>query len=272
VVDVVVLLSGDGLVHEFVNGLYARSPGDGVVRPCTAHWPVIGILPCGTGNGVAFSHGFASRDPIHLAMQLCEARATPIEWMRCEVEDASRPVHSLLSVMGGLAATSEYYMEQRLRFVPWPSVRDVLGPVLVLLGNSAHRMEVRMRLSAEHFALPLDSALTSKDVLREDGDEYVYEVRWSHCLPGVRCVDVSARVPCVVGFSFFFFLFAWWPAAHHTSRRCVATRCGYGSSRVSLFAFCYFLCAELSFLSSLSCYTHTHTHTHTGRTVVFDFE
>mmetsp|Transcript_33012 Transcript_33012/g.82996 ORF Transcript_33012/g.82996 Transcript_33012/m.82996 type:complete len:464 (+) Transcript_33012:109-1500(+) len=190
-VDVVLLLSGDGLVHEFVNGLIARTTASNMDThsmntnsdlaskqspiTMTRRWPVVGVLPCGTGNGMAFSLGYRSRDPIELALQLCEARSHPIQWMRCDVDGRVLPVYSLLSVMAAVASTSEYYMEQRLRRVPWPAVRDLVGPVVALFSSVAHRMDVRMHLAPEHFELPLDSSLTDKSVLRQDGDEFVYE-------------------------------------------------------------------------------------------------
>jgi sphingosine kinase len=65
--DAIVTVSGDGLIHEVLNGFLQRSDARQAVRKVP-----IGAIPCGTSNSLAISMlgeklGF---DPVQTALQV----------------------------------------------------------------------------------------------------------------------------------------------------------------------------------------------------------
>lgn len=69
--DAVVTVSGDGVVHEVINGFLARSDAKNVMKKIT-----LGIIPGGTGNSLIISilgekRGF---DPVYTALQVIKGK------------------------------------------------------------------------------------------------------------------------------------------------------------------------------------------------------
>lgn len=81
--NAIVLVGGDGIIHEVFNGIRSRARNDddddgGIL----ARLP-IGVVGCGTANGMAASVAYASGEKIHGAIQetflICKGRTTPAD-------------------------------------------------------------------------------------------------------------------------------------------------------------------------------------------------
>ncbi|KJE88409.1 diacylglycerol kinase, partial [Capsaspora owczarzaki ATCC 30864] len=73
--DAIVTVSGDGLLHEMVNGLFSRPDW-----PEAAKLPV-GIIPCGSGNGLAKS--LEIRDIPSATLAAIKGHTRPLDVMAC---------------------------------------------------------------------------------------------------------------------------------------------------------------------------------------------
>lgn len=126
--DGLVIISGDGLVYEVVNGIMRRSDREDVLKI------PLGIIPGGSGNGLAFSINYAVGDhqfknPILTSIQnVVGGRRTPLDLV--EVRTKSGIYHSILSVGWGLLADIDIESESLrflggFRFTVWGVVRTL---------------------------------------------------------------------------------------------------------------------------------------------------
>ncbi|KAH8379181.1 hypothetical protein KR009_003405 [Drosophila setifemur] len=123
----VVAVGGDGLFHEIVNGLLQREDWAHVL-PHLA----LGIIPCGSGNGLARSiaHGYNepyfSKPVLGAALTVISGRSSPMDVVRVQLQD--RSVYSFLSIGWGLISDVDIESERiRLlgyhRFTVWTLYR-----------------------------------------------------------------------------------------------------------------------------------------------------
>jgi diacylglycerol kinase family enzyme len=201
--DVLIVVGGDGLLHEVINAL-----------PSTDAIP-IAVLPSGTGNGVATSVGI--RSPIDLAVAIAGHQcARPLRSQSSQGSqqtssavrkldlmlvsfsgDTSRPVEcvlSCLSVGWGAIADHDYLAEGQLRWAG--ALRELLVPLWIILRKSSYRGVVSFKPS------PGEPLPTRAHQLRGDGwvslrDDFCLvhccNLAWiSHdaqCAPGARVDD-----------------------------------------------------------------------------------
>ncbi|KAH8400469.1 hypothetical protein KR222_000959 [Zaprionus bogoriensis] len=115
----IVVASGDGLFYEVLNGLMERMDWRRACRELS-----LGIIPCGSGNGLAKSIAHHCNEPyepkpILNATLVCVAgRATPMDVVRVELShrDKHFVMYSFLSVGWGLIADIDIESE-RLRSI-----------------------------------------------------------------------------------------------------------------------------------------------------------
>ena len=99
--DGIVTVSGDGLIHEVINGLFANS--DPTVRRDIP----IGILPGGTSNGLIKSildHCNEAYCPRSAAFLIAKGFHSKMDTMEITLDNLDRKIYSHLSVTWGLIA------------------------------------------------------------------------------------------------------------------------------------------------------------------------
>ncbi|KAH8288026.1 hypothetical protein KR018_000998 [Drosophila ironensis] len=142
----VVAVGGDGLFHEIVNGLLQRQDWAHVL-PHLA----LGIIPCGSGNGLARSiaHGYNepyfSKPVLGAALTVISGRSSPMDVVRVQLQN--RSVYSFLSIGWGFISDVDIESERiRLlgyqRFTVWTlyrlaNLRTYNGRISYLLRDEA---------------------------------------------------------------------------------------------------------------------------------------
>jgi diacylglycerol kinase (ATP) len=110
--DLLVVLGGDGTVHEVVNGL----PLD-----AGAEAPAVAVLPCGTGNDLVRGLGLPP-DPVAAARALADCRPRRLDLLDCAGRRAANGVNA------GFAAAATERLSRR--------VKRSLGPLAYVLGGA----------------------------------------------------------------------------------------------------------------------------------------
>ncbi|XP_061402349.1 sphingosine kinase 2 [Musca vetustissima] len=106
-------VGGDGLFHEVVNGLFKRVDWENVIENIS-----LGIIPCGSGNGLARSIAHCNEEPydpkpiLGAALTLVGGHSTPMDIV--EIELQNKVIYSFLSVGWGLISDIDIESE-RLR-------------------------------------------------------------------------------------------------------------------------------------------------------------
>ncbi|XP_066590910.1 sphingosine kinase 1-like [Prorops nasuta] len=124
------MVGGDGIVFEVVNGLMQRPDWEKAL----AELP-LGVIPCGSGNGLAKSIAHAKQEPYDCnpmlisALSVVKCKRTPIDLVR--VETRNEILFSFLSVGWGLLSDIDIESERLRaiggqRFTVW-SVARLIG-------------------------------------------------------------------------------------------------------------------------------------------------
>lgn len=109
----IVAIGGDGLFHEILNGLLLRHDWKRVVENIS-----LGIVPCGSGNGLARSIAHSYQEPydpkpiLGAALTLVDSHSSPMDVVEIELDN--RVIYSFLSVGWGLISDIDIESE-RLR-------------------------------------------------------------------------------------------------------------------------------------------------------------
>lgn len=135
--DGIVTVSGDGLLHEVLNGLLQRPDWEEAVKT------PMGILPCGSGNALAGAinqhGGFEPALGIDLLLNcsllLCRGGSHPLDLLSVTLASGSR-CFSFLSVAWGFVSDVDIQSE---RFRALGSARFTLGTVLGLATLHTYR-------------------------------------------------------------------------------------------------------------------------------------
>jgi len=105
--DAIIICSGDGLMHEVLQGLMARPDRDAVVRRVA-----LGVLPGGSGNGLAVTLCKAAGEARHAksnAFLIAKGHTTPLDV--AQVDSASGRLYSFLSLEVGMIADVDLQSE-----------------------------------------------------------------------------------------------------------------------------------------------------------------
>ncbi|XP_061433018.1 sphingosine kinase 2-like isoform X1 [Lethenteron reissneri] len=129
--DGIVIVSGDGLLFEVINGLMSRPDWKDAIRI------PLGIFPCGSGNALAGSinhytgHDMVMGDVLaqHLAFLLCRGGVTPLDLVSVRFASGRR-LFSFLSVAWGFVSDVDIESE---RFRAMGPARFTLGAIVRLL-------------------------------------------------------------------------------------------------------------------------------------------
>ena len=131
--DCVVLLGGDGLVHEFANGLLMRPHTD---------FPALAVVPAGGGNGIAACLGFMPKQVEYAALRILRRETKPFDVF--ELDRAKLPkLYSLISVSYGVISNVDR-MSGDYRWMS--SFRFTFCTLLALIWLHLHRVTVSCRM------------------------------------------------------------------------------------------------------------------------------
>ncbi|XP_015108405.1 sphingosine kinase 2 isoform X2 [Diachasma alloeum] len=120
-------VGGDGIVFEVVNGILERPDWDKALREVP-----LGVIPCGSGNGLAKSIAYAKGEPydsnpmLISALSVVKSRQTPMDLVR--VETRNQILFSFLSIGWGFLADIDIESESlraigAQRFTIWSLAR-----------------------------------------------------------------------------------------------------------------------------------------------------
>uniref|UniRef100_A0A8D8M746 Sphingosine kinase 2 n=2 Tax=Cacopsylla melanoneura TaxID=428564 RepID=A0A8D8M746_9HEMI len=123
----IVVLGGDGILYEIINGLMERPDWLNVLQTIT-----LGIVPCGSGNGLAKSISHMSQEPhdqnpvLVSTLNIVQGVSTPMDLIRAQTK--SQVVFSFLSIGWGLLADIDIESERiravgSQRFAIWSMAR-----------------------------------------------------------------------------------------------------------------------------------------------------
>jgi diacylglycerol kinase (ATP) len=145
--DAVVVVGGDGTLHEAINGLMAA----GTPRP------PLGLIPAGTGNSLATD--LACLDPAQAARAIVEGKTRPLDVMKVQISPAPddggagaaaapeppRTLYAFNIVGWGLAADAGARAQWLRQRVPWlGSHRYAVANVLELMRRRVWPARLRL--------------------------------------------------------------------------------------------------------------------------------
>ncbi|KAF9356082.1 hypothetical protein BGX26_005767, partial [Mortierella sp. AD094] len=96
--DTLIVISGDGVLHEIINGLLTRSDWD------QARQLPIGIIPAGSGNAIATSVG--TRNPIVATLAVIRGETSKLDIFSLSQLDRPR-IYSMLMFSWGMMADAD---------------------------------------------------------------------------------------------------------------------------------------------------------------------
>ncbi|KAH8354692.1 hypothetical protein KR084_002581 [Drosophila pseudotakahashii] len=165
----IVVASGDGLFYEVLNGLMERLDWRRACRELP-----LGIIPCGSGNGLAKSVAHHCNEPyepkpiLHATLTCIAGKSTPMDVVRVELapRDKHFVMYSFLSVGWGLIADIDIESERlrsigAQRFTLWAikrliTLRTYKGRVSYLLPKNKKVQEKPVELAKEAREIPSD--------------------------------------------------------------------------------------------------------------------
>jgi sphingosine kinase len=136
--DAVVTVSGDGLIHEIMNGFMKRSDAGNALKKVS-----IGIIPCGTNNSYIISclgekRGF---DPTFAALQIVKGRPMAIDL--CSIAYDDHRYFSFLSQNYGTTAYADLATEH-LRWMG--DARTVIGLLKEIFARNSYNIQAAVQV------------------------------------------------------------------------------------------------------------------------------
>uniref|UniRef100_A0AAY4ALP1 sphingosine kinase n=1 Tax=Denticeps clupeoides TaxID=299321 RepID=A0AAY4ALP1_9TELE len=186
--DGIIIISGDGLLHEVINGLMERPDWEQAIKT------PVGILPCGSGNALAGSinhyAGFdmCLREPLLLncCFLLCRGGVMPMDMVSVTTSPSSpspqngrpaapRRLYSFLSVAWGFVSDVDIESE---RYRGLGSARFTLGTLVRLASLRSYKGRLSylpvwggsFSPPRDDLLPPLDQPLPTRDWVTIEGD------------------------------------------------------------------------------------------------------
>uniref|UniRef100_A0A8C6TFP8 sphingosine kinase n=1 Tax=Neogobius melanostomus TaxID=47308 RepID=A0A8C6TFP8_9GOBI len=181
--DGIVIVSGDGLLHEVINGLMERPDWEQAIKT------PVGILPCGSGNALAGSvnhyagYDMCLREPLLLncCFLLSRGGVRPMDLVSVTTSPAPnshaapRRVFSFLSVAWGFVSDVDIESE---RYRGLGSARFTLGTLVRIASLRSYKGRLSYlpptshtpQTPVNHLLPPLDQPLPTQDWVTIEGD------------------------------------------------------------------------------------------------------
>ncbi|CAG5126429.1 unnamed protein product [Candidula unifasciata] len=143
----VVIVSGDGLLFETINGIMQRDDWATSVK-----FP-IGCLPAGSGNALSCSINYAAGEPVdsflvlHATFVLVKHRVVPMDLVVIHIPD--RTLFSFLSVTWGIVADIDFESE---KYRTLGEARFTVGAIKRIIGLRSYKGRVSFLPVAEYMA------------------------------------------------------------------------------------------------------------------------
>ncbi|CAO3665927.1 unnamed protein product [Rhizopus stolonifer] len=136
--DAVVTVSGDGVVHEIINGFLSRADGQSVMKKLP-----LGIIPGGTSNSLIISilgekRGF---DPVYTALQVIKGRSMALDI--CSVTYDDHSYYSFLSQNYGITSYADLGTES-MRWMG--DTRTIVGLMQEIFSRHSYGVEAAIQL------------------------------------------------------------------------------------------------------------------------------
>ncbi|KAM8721633.1 hypothetical protein ACLKA7_007505 [Drosophila subpalustris] len=173
----IVVASGDGLFYEVLNGLMERMDWRRACRELS-----LGIIPCGSGNGLAKSIAHHCNEPydpkpiLHATLICVAGRATPMDVVRVELShrDKHFVMYSFLSIGWGLIADIDIESERlrsigAQRFTLWAikrliTLRTYRGKLYYLPAQKANGNNSKEEADIDTVTVPVTVPTTGTDI------------------------------------------------------------------------------------------------------------
>ena len=170
--DGIVTVSGDGLIHEVVNGLYRRKDQIQMMQKTT-----IGFIPGGSANGLVKAVlDYSSEDfsVENAAFLVAKGRSTRMDLTEIEAEYQNEKIYSFLSTFWGILADCDINSEVircvgPARFTLWGiyrviCLRNYLGSIYF---TGQHLTNKKQQVDEELFSPELPESLMDEAVRHE---------------------------------------------------------------------------------------------------------
>jgi len=166
--DSIVTVSGDGVIHEVINGFLQRPDAREAIRKLP-----LGVIPGGTGNALSVSllGEKAGFDPQYTALQVIKGK--PMAFDLCSVTYDDHRYFSFLSQNYGITA----YADLATEHMRWMGdSRTVVGLMQQIFGKQTYAMEAAMDVveaDKSQLAKNYRSAYNKTEVPKTAADEYI---------------------------------------------------------------------------------------------------
>lgn len=172
----IITLGGDGIIFEVVNGLFERPDWMSAIKEVP-----IGIIPCGSGNGlaksVAIDDSYDQNPVLFSTLNILKGNSTPLDLVR--VETRSKIMYSFLSIGWGLLSDIDIESEKLRaiggqRFTIWSlarliGLRTYKGRISYL-PHPNHKSPVQTTVSGRTVSLTRSaSQMVDLDPISENG-------------------------------------------------------------------------------------------------------
>jgi len=143
----IVSMSGDGVVHEIVQGLAAANNGSMGVP--------LAVLPCGSSNGLSMSF-YGSTDVLTVTKKIfsaeCAARPSNlIEMVQLTGKDAGKSELDVMGLSQAVCSDMNYMCEVQMRWMnAFPcgqKIKELLATVKVMVQLKSHKVKVAMKIA-----------------------------------------------------------------------------------------------------------------------------
>lgn len=148
IVGLVVCFSGDGMVHEAIQGIMEASGKAGRMETAVA------IMPCGSSNGLAMSL-YGSVDPFECAAKIlgpdCQARSSSVVSLQTlgSGPGSAQPNFDIMGVSQAVVGDANYICEGKLRWMnnlpAGADIKNLIAAVYLILLKRQYWVHVSMR-------------------------------------------------------------------------------------------------------------------------------
>ena len=141
-VHAIICVSGDGMLHECINGL-ARGCADEEALAALLPQVALAIVPAGSGNGVAASLYGRGSDALTVMGRIIDGKPAPLDTMavRTAASPRAAPLYDVHFCCWACFADHDYLTERPLRWLG-PTLKMLLAPAIVILRRRLYRGHV----------------------------------------------------------------------------------------------------------------------------------
>lgn len=143
--NAIATISGDGGLHEVVNGLYGRLEQKNETDFKSLLDSIsLALIPAGSSNGLATSLGF--RDSFDAVRCLLEKKPRPLDLLRVTItpKDPSEPCKTFWdphTVSWAIGSEHDELQELQLRWLP-TELRNLVAPLIVIFQAKRHKGKI----------------------------------------------------------------------------------------------------------------------------------